>query len=272
MQAGLPGKTPRTQQLTLAGTWRDVPVLLPTVTPGMPVGLCTSDLSALPDICQLAMLSSAPDQQPRWAQWISHLVCMFTTFTTIVVLQLLVLCTCSDNNCLRSSLSVCLVHGLTVCLLTDYDRTRRSARSASEDVRDGYQDAKNNARGAYYDAKDGVKDSYVDAKDSVKDTWNDAKHSVQDTYNDAKDSVRDTKQSIKDKYNETNRDINRNIEHAKQSWRDSLTPHSYVSVFRLATGAPPTYCILHPFLRSLSHSMRTSTPMPVPSWASGCCS
>ncbi|KAL3161850.1 hypothetical protein ABBQ38_008940 [Trebouxia sp. C0009 RCD-2024] len=110
---------------------------------------------------------------------------------------------------------------------SDYDRTRRSARGAREDVKDGYQDAKNNARGAYYDAKDGVKESYDDAKDSVKDTWNDAKHSVQDTYNDAKDSVRDTKRNVKDKYNETSRDISRNIEHAKQSWQDSLTPHSY---------------------------------------------
>ena len=55
---------------------------------------------------------------------------------------------------------------------------------------------------------------------------------MEDTYNDAKDSARETKQSIKNKYNETNRDLNRNIEHAKQSWQDSLTPHSYVSMLQ----------------------------------------
>lgn len=134
-------------------------------------------------------------------------------------------------------------------LHADYDRTRRSARGAREDVKDGYQDAKNNARGAYYDAKDGVKESYDDAKDSVKDTWNDAKHSVQDTYNDAKDSVRDTKRNVKDKYNETSRDISRNIEHAKQSWQDSLTPHSYVSVPQLCD-RDSTVLTLHPCSRS----------------------
>ena len=149
---------------------------------------------------------------------------------------------------------LCSSHMSYSWLYADYDRTRRSARGAREDVKDGYQDAKNSAQGTYYnakddikdgyqdaknsaqgtyyDAKDSVKDSYYDTKKSVKGTWNDAKDSVEDTYNDAKDSVRETKQSIKNKYNETNRDINRNIEHAKQSWQDSLTPHSYVSVLQ----------------------------------------
>ena len=130
-----------------------------------------------------------------------------------------------------------------VLLLSDYDRTERSARGAKEDVKDGYQDAKDNVRGSYYDAKDSVKDGYYDAKDSVKDGYYDAKHTVKDKYNEAnrdlnrninsvKDSYRDTKNSIKDKYNEANRDLNRNIDNAKQSWHDSLTPHSYVSMLQ----------------------------------------
>lgn len=57
---------------------------------------------------------------------------------------------------------------------------------------------------------------------------------MKDTYNDAKDSIkgsyRETKDSIKDKYNETNRELNRNIDQAKQSWHDAMTPHSYVSL------------------------------------------
>ena len=64
---------------------------------------------------------------------------------------------------------------------------------------------------------------YRETKDDVKDTFNDAKDSVKGSY-------RETKDSIKDKYNETNRELNRNIDQAKQSWHDAMTPHSYVSL------------------------------------------
>ena len=95
-------------------------------------------------------------------------------------------------------------------LLAGYDRASNDARNVSQDIKDGFQDTKRDAKKAWYDTKDSVKDNYRDAKDSVKDSY------------------RETKDSIKDKYNETNRELNRSIDQAKQSWRDSLTPHSYV--------------------------------------------
>ena len=64
---------------------------------------------------------------------------------------------------------------------------------------------------------------YRETKDDVKDTFNDAKDSIKGSY-------RETKDSVKDKYNETNRELNRNIDQAKQSWHDAMTPQSYVSL------------------------------------------
>ena len=61
-----------------------------------------------------------------------------------------------------------------------------------------------------------------DTKDSIKNTYEDAKDNVKDSY-------RETRDSIKHRYNETNREINENIEHVKQSWRESMTPQNYVS-------------------------------------------
>ncbi|DBA83553.1 TPA: hypothetical protein ACH3X2_006472 [Trebouxia sp. C0005] len=113
----------------------------------------------------------------------------------------------------------------------DYDRTRRAARETKQDAKDTYYNAKDTAKDGYYDAKDSVKDGYYDAKHSIKDSYRETKDDVKDTFNDAKDSIkgsyRETKDSIKDKYNETNRELNRNIDQAKQSWHDAMTPHSY---------------------------------------------
>lgn len=156
-----------------------------------------------------------------------------------------------------------------VSFCADYDRTRRSARGATEDAKDGYYNAKDSVKDSYNDTKRSVRDSYNEtnrdlnrnideAKDSVKGTYNDAKHSVKDgyretkesvkdTYNDAKDSVkdsyRDTRDSIKDKYNETNRDLNRSIDQAKQSWHDAMTPHSYVSQIALQCVCKHWHCL-----------------------------
>ncbi|KAL0032155.1 hypothetical protein WJX77_008257 [Trebouxia sp. C0004] len=113
----------------------------------------------------------------------------------------------------------------------DFDRTNRAARETKQDAKDTYYNAKDTVKNGYYDAKGSVKDGYYDAKNSIKDSYRETKDDVKDTFNDAKDSItgsyRDTKDSIKDKYNETNRELSRNIDQAKQSWHDAMTPQSY---------------------------------------------